>query len=183
MNLAIIAPVRYSVTVPIPAERAFALFTDGFNTWWIGHHIGEAEMAEAVIEPRVDGSWYERGVDGTECDWGKVLAFEPPDRVLLTWQLNCQFKYDPDLSRTTPTCRTQARWKCSLSRRTARPGSTWSIAISSGSAPAVTSLPRRFPERAAGRTFSTCTPRLRPRPSGGPAQRHWRAGYSFPIWW
>jgi len=98
MNLAIIAPVRYSVTVPIPAERAFALFTEGFNTWWIGHHIGEAEMAEAVIEPRVDGRWYERGVDGTECDWGKVLAFEPPGRILLTWQLNCQFRYDPDLS-------------------------------------------------------------------------------------
>ena len=98
MNLAIIAPVRYSVTVPIPAERAFALFTEDFNTWWIGHHIGEAEIAEAVIEPRVDGRWYERGVDGTECDWGKVLAFEPPGRILLTWQLNCQFTYDPDLS-------------------------------------------------------------------------------------
>lgn len=101
MNVAIIAPVRYSVTVPIPAERAFALFTEGFNTWWIGHHIGQAEMAEAVIEPRVDGRWYERGVDGTECDWGKVLAYEPPGRILLTWQLNCQFQYDPDLSRAS----------------------------------------------------------------------------------
>jgi uncharacterized protein YndB with AHSA1/START domain len=98
MNQTTIAPVRYSVTVPISAERAFALFTDGFNTWWIGHHIGEAELAEAVIEPRVDGRWYERGVDGTECDWGKVLAFEPPGRLLLTWQLNCEFQYVTDLS-------------------------------------------------------------------------------------
>ena len=98
MNQATIAPVRHSVTVPISAQRAFALFTEGFNTWWIGHHIGEADIAEAVIEPRVDGRWYERGVDGTECDWGKVLAFEPPGRILLTWQLNCQFQYDPDLS-------------------------------------------------------------------------------------
>jgi uncharacterized protein YndB with AHSA1/START domain len=98
MNQITIAPVRYSVTVPISAERAFTLFTEGFNTWWIGHRIGEAELAEAVIEPHVDGRWYERGVDGTECDWGKVLVYEPPGRLVLTWQLNCQFRYDPDLS-------------------------------------------------------------------------------------
>jgi uncharacterized protein YndB with AHSA1/START domain len=93
-----IAPVRYTVTVPISAQRAFTLFTEGFNTWWIGHHIGEAELAEAVIEPRVDGRWYERGVDGTECDWGKVLVYEPPGRLVMTWQLNSEFQYDPDLS-------------------------------------------------------------------------------------
>jgi uncharacterized protein YndB with AHSA1/START domain len=98
VNQTTIAPVRYSVTVPISAQRAFTLFTEGFNTWWIGHRIGEAEMAEAVIEPRVDGRWYERGVDGTECDWGKVLVFDPPERLVLTWQLNCQYKYDPDLA-------------------------------------------------------------------------------------
>ena len=98
MNQTTIAPVRYSVTVPISAERAFTLFTEGFNTWWIGHHIGKAELAEAVIEPRVDGRWYERDVDGTECDWGKVLVFDPPGRLVLTWQLDAEFKYDPDLS-------------------------------------------------------------------------------------
>lgn len=98
MNQTTIAPVRQSVTVPISAERAFTLFTEGFNTWWIGHHIGAAELAEAVIEPRVDGRWYERGVDGSECDWGKVLVFEPPGRLVLTWQLNSQFEYDPDPS-------------------------------------------------------------------------------------
>ena len=96
MSQTTIAPVRYSVTVPIPADQAFTLFTGGFNTWWIGHHIGEAELAEAVIEPRVDGRWYERGVDGTECDWGKVLVYDPPERLVLTWQLNCRFEYDPD---------------------------------------------------------------------------------------
>jgi uncharacterized protein YndB with AHSA1/START domain len=98
MSQATIAPVRYSVTVPISAQRAFTLFTEGFNTWWIGHHIGEAELAEAVIDPRVDGRWYERGVDGTECEWGKVLVYEPPSRLVMTWQLNSDFKYDPDLS-------------------------------------------------------------------------------------
>ena len=52
MNQAVIAPVRYTVTVPTSPERAFTLFTRGFNTWWIGHHIGEADLAGAVIEPR-----------------------------------------------------------------------------------------------------------------------------------
>ncbi len=93
-----IAPVRYSVTVPISAQRAFTLFTDEFSTWWIGHHIGEAELADVVIEPRVDGRWYERGVNGAECDWGKVLAYQPPGRLVMTWQLNTEFQFDPDLS-------------------------------------------------------------------------------------
>jgi uncharacterized protein YndB with AHSA1/START domain len=97
MNQTTITPVRQSVTVPISAQRAFTLFTEGFNSWWIGHHIGAAELAEAVIEPRVDGRWYERGVDGSECDWGKVLVFDPPGRLVLTWQLNAKFEYDPDL--------------------------------------------------------------------------------------
>jgi uncharacterized protein YndB with AHSA1/START domain len=98
MNQATIAPVRYTVTVPISPERAFTLFTQGFNTWWIGHHIGQADLAEAVIEPRVDGRWYERGVDGSECDWGKVIVYEPPGRLVLTWQVNAEWKFDPDLS-------------------------------------------------------------------------------------
>jgi uncharacterized protein YndB with AHSA1/START domain len=101
MNQSAIAPVRYTVTVPISPERAFTLFTRGFNTWWIGHHIGKAELAEAVIEPRVDGRWYERGVDGSECDWGKVIVFEPPERLVLTWQVNAEWKFDPDLSRAS----------------------------------------------------------------------------------
>jgi uncharacterized protein YndB with AHSA1/START domain len=98
MSQATITPVRYSVAVPISAERAFTLFTEGFNSWWIGHHIGQAALAEAILEPHVDGRWYERDVDGTECDWGKVLVFDPPGRLVVTWQLNCRFEYDPDLS-------------------------------------------------------------------------------------
>jgi uncharacterized protein YndB with AHSA1/START domain len=101
MSETTIAPVRYSVTVPISAQRAFTLFTEGFNTWWIGHHIGEADLAEAVIEPRVDGRWFERDVDGSECDWGKVLVFDPPVRLVLSWQLNADFQYDPDMSRAS----------------------------------------------------------------------------------
>ena len=101
MNKLAIAPVRYTVTVPNSPGRAFTLFTQGFNAWWVGQHIGEAELAEAVIEPHVDGRWYERGVDGSECDWGKVLVFEPPGRLVLTWQINAEWKFDPDLSRAS----------------------------------------------------------------------------------
>jgi uncharacterized protein YndB with AHSA1/START domain len=98
MNQATIAPVRQTVTVPIPAQRAFDLFTEGFTSWWIGHHIGRAELDQVVIEPRVGGRWYERGTDGTECDWGKVLVFDPPGRLVMTWQLNAKFEYDADIS-------------------------------------------------------------------------------------
>ncbi len=73
-----IAPVRYSVTVPISAQRAFTLFTEEFSTWWIGHQIGEADLADVVIEPRVDGRWYERGVNGAECDWARSSPTSRP---------------------------------------------------------------------------------------------------------
>ena len=53
-------------------------------------------MAEAILEPGEGGRWYERGVDGSECDWGRVLAWEPPLRLLVTWQINGSWLYDPD---------------------------------------------------------------------------------------
>ncbi|HEX7948543.1 MAG TPA: SRPBCC family protein [Phenylobacterium sp.] len=92
------APVRKTVTVRVSAEKAFRVFTDGFDRWWPRtHHIGKAEIARAVIEPRTGGRWYEIGVDGSECDWGEVLAWEPPARLLLAWRLNAKWEYDPDL--------------------------------------------------------------------------------------
>jgi len=96
MNQTTITPVRYELTVPISADQAFKLFTEGFNSWWIGHHIGKADLQEAVLEPRAGGRWYERGVDGTECDWGRVLVFDPPGRLVITWQINAQWEYDAD---------------------------------------------------------------------------------------
>jgi uncharacterized protein YndB with AHSA1/START domain len=94
-------PLRYAVTVPLPADQAFALFTEGYNSWWPGHHIGTAEMAEAVLEPQAGGRYYERGVDGSECEWGKVLACDPPRRIVVAWQVTDDgdtWAYDPDLS-------------------------------------------------------------------------------------
>jgi uncharacterized protein YndB with AHSA1/START domain len=90
--------VRKSVTVEVPRERAFTVFTEGFDSWWMrSHHIGEAELEAAVIEPWEGGRWYERGVDGSECDWGHVIAWDPPGRVVLAWQLDAEWKYDPSL--------------------------------------------------------------------------------------
>jgi len=88
--------VRKSVTVNAPIARAFDVFTTRFDTWWPrSHHIGAAEMAEAILDARVGGRWYERGVDGSECEWGEVLAFDPPTHVALSWRIDGTFKSDP----------------------------------------------------------------------------------------
>jgi uncharacterized protein YndB with AHSA1/START domain len=89
--------VTKTILVEAPIEHAFAVFTDGFDRWWPrSHHIGEAELAEAVIEPREGGRWYEKGTDGSECDWGRVLLWDPPHRLVLAWQLTADYAYDPD---------------------------------------------------------------------------------------
>jgi uncharacterized protein YndB with AHSA1/START domain len=92
------APVRRSIQVEVPRERAFEVFTAGIGRWWPKtHHIGAADLDALVIEPREGGRWFERGVDGTECEVGKVLVWDPPARLVLAWQLTPEFKYDPDL--------------------------------------------------------------------------------------
>jgi len=92
------APVRKSVRVGAPPERAFKVFTDGIARWWPKtHHIGAADLDALVIEPKAGGRWYERGVDGSECDVGKVLVWEPPARLVLAWQLTADWKFDPSL--------------------------------------------------------------------------------------
>ena len=90
--------VRQSVVVRAPPERTFDVFTARMSAWWpmATHKIGTAPMVTAVVEPRTGGRWFERGEDGSECDWGRVLAWEPPQRVVLDWQLNADFGFDPD---------------------------------------------------------------------------------------
>jgi uncharacterized protein YndB with AHSA1/START domain len=89
--------VRQTITVAASQQRAFEVFTAQLGTWWPKEfHIGKAEMADFVVEPKVGGRWFEVGVDGTECDTGRVTAFEPPDRLTLAWHLNGGFQYDPD---------------------------------------------------------------------------------------
>ncbi len=102
MSTQTIPTVWRTITVDAPVERAFRVFTESFNSWWPPeHHIGEAELAEAVLEPREGGRWYERGIDGSECEWGRVLAWEPPHRLVVTWQINGEWQYDPDPRRAS----------------------------------------------------------------------------------
>jgi uncharacterized protein YndB with AHSA1/START domain len=85
------------VTVNVPVEQAFRVFTSSFGSWWPReYHYGQAEMAEAILESGEGGRWFERGTDGSERDWGRVLVWEPPQRLVVTWQTNGQGQYDPD---------------------------------------------------------------------------------------
>jgi uncharacterized protein YndB with AHSA1/START domain len=94
--------VRTSIVVAAPIERAFSVFTDGIGSWWNPeHHILEAELAEMVFEPREGGHVYDRGVDGSECRWARVLAYERPSRVVISWDINTQWQLETDLEKTS----------------------------------------------------------------------------------
>ena len=88
--------VRKNIVIDAPLEHVFAVFVEKQDSWWPrAHHIGAREEFTAVMEPRLGGRWYERGDDGSECNWGRVLAWEPPHRVLLSWEINAEWKADP----------------------------------------------------------------------------------------
>lgn len=91
--------VRKTITVAATPERAFRVFTEQMSSWWplASHHIGKADAKAAVVEPFVGGRWFERGVDGSECEWGKVLVWDPPKRVVLAWQISGDWQHDPTL--------------------------------------------------------------------------------------
>ena len=89
--------VTASIVVAAPIDRAFAVFTAEIGSWWSpDHHIIEAELAEMVFEPWVGGNVYDRGVDGSECRWARVLAYEPPDRVLISWDISSRWQIETD---------------------------------------------------------------------------------------
>jgi uncharacterized protein YndB with AHSA1/START domain len=92
-----IPPIEGKTTVNVPLEQAFEVFTGSFGTWWPHqYHIGQADVADVILESHEGGRWYERGVDGSECDWGRVLTWEPPQRIVFTWQINGSWQFDPD---------------------------------------------------------------------------------------
>jgi uncharacterized protein YndB with AHSA1/START domain len=93
--------VRREIVVPVSAERAFAVFTDGMTSWWPAeHHIGSAPIQEIVIEPHEGGRWYTRHTDGSESSTGHVVAWEPGERFVVTWQIGADWKYHVDLVTT-----------------------------------------------------------------------------------
>jgi len=96
------AAIRKSVTLNVPPERAFDVFAARMGSWWHKEHsiAKGTTQVDVVVEPRVGGRWYEKGADGSEHPWGKVIAYERPRRLVLAWQLNREFVYDPDLETT-----------------------------------------------------------------------------------
>jgi uncharacterized protein YndB with AHSA1/START domain len=92
-------PITKSVLVAASAERAFQVFTEEMSTWWPlrSHHIGKVDAERVVIEPFVGGRWFERGVDGSECDWGRVRAWDPPRCLMLSWEISSDWRHDPSI--------------------------------------------------------------------------------------
>jgi uncharacterized protein YndB with AHSA1/START domain len=94
--------VRKQIVVDAPIERAFAVFTEGFGAFKPPeHNLLGVEIAETVFEPRAGGHIYDRGVDGSECRWARVLAFEPPDRVVFSWDISPQWQIESDSDHTS----------------------------------------------------------------------------------
>jgi uncharacterized protein YndB with AHSA1/START domain len=97
MTVDSIEAIRKQITVEVPRERAFEVFTSQMAAWWNpDHRLGAEPFTELVLEPRPGGAWYESDAAGNQCRWGTVLAWDPPSRVLLNWQLDAEWSYDPD---------------------------------------------------------------------------------------
>jgi uncharacterized protein YndB with AHSA1/START domain len=94
--------VRVEATVEAPIAHAFEVFTTRCDSWWPrAYRLGQSERSDVVIEPRVGGRWYEHGADGSECDWGQVLAWEPPHHLALSWQIGVNWAPEPDPARAS----------------------------------------------------------------------------------
>jgi uncharacterized protein YndB with AHSA1/START domain len=95
-------PVRRTISVSASVERAFRVFTAEFDTWWPrSHHIGKSPMKKAIVEGKAGGRCYTEQEDGTESDWGRVLVWEPPHRIVLAWQVTPEWGYQPDLAQSS----------------------------------------------------------------------------------
>jgi len=92
-----VEPVRKHVVIEAPQAHVFNVFTRDIDKWWPReHHIGKSPLKQAILEPRDGGRWYAISEDGSECDTGKVLSWDPPNRVVLAWQITADWQYDPD---------------------------------------------------------------------------------------
>ena len=94
--------IKADVVVDAPVEHAFRVFTERFDRIKPReHNMLEVDIAESVFEPREGGRVYDRGVDGSECQWARVLAYEPPDRIVFTWDISPRWQIETDLSRAS----------------------------------------------------------------------------------
>lgn len=106
-NTAVEAVVRKSVRVQVPIGHAFSVFVEQMEKWWPAtHHIGKAPFEAIFVEPRVGGRWYEADAQGSQCQWGTVLAWDPPNRVCFSWHLGPghdrpDWTFDSDMSKAS----------------------------------------------------------------------------------
>ncbi|MEO7603166.1 MAG: SRPBCC family protein [Sphingomicrobium sp.] len=93
------AAIVKTIEVKAPAAKAFDVFAKRMGEWWHKEHsiAKGTTQKDVIIEPRVGGRWYELGADGSEHPWGHVIDYDPPRRLLLAWQLNREFVFDPEL--------------------------------------------------------------------------------------
>jgi len=95
------APIRRSIRVNAPQEKAFNAFAGRMGKWWLkSHSLLKSPQVDVVIEPLEGGHWFEVGEDGSEQMWGRVLEWNAPDRIVLAWQLTSDWAYDPDFETT-----------------------------------------------------------------------------------
>jgi uncharacterized protein YndB with AHSA1/START domain len=93
--------VRHRIVVNAPIREAFRVFTERFGDFKPReHNLLQAAIAETVFEPRVGGNIFDRAADGTECRWARILVFEPPERVVFSWDISprWQIESNPDLT-------------------------------------------------------------------------------------
>jgi uncharacterized protein YndB with AHSA1/START domain len=94
--------VRSSIVVEAPLARAFSVFTEGIGSWFPAeYNLLDTEIVERVFEPRVGGHVYDRGADGSECHWARVLAYEPPARVVISWDISPQWQIETDVTKAS----------------------------------------------------------------------------------
>jgi uncharacterized protein YndB with AHSA1/START domain len=94
--------IRHEIVVEAPIERAFSVFTKGFGSFKPPeHNMLGVDIAETVFDLREGGSVYDRGVDGSECRWARVLAYEPPNRVVISWDISPQWQIETDPEKTS----------------------------------------------------------------------------------
>ena len=102
MTQAAATSIRHSITVEAPIERAFEVFTRDFGAFKPPeHNLLRVPIAETIFEPFAGGHLYDRGTDGSECRWARVLAYEPPHRVLLGWDISPHWQLETDPQKTS----------------------------------------------------------------------------------
>jgi uncharacterized protein YndB with AHSA1/START domain len=132
MSQATDTSVRQTIVVDAPIDRAFSVFTEGIGGWFPSeYNLLSVDIAERVFEPRVGGRIYDRGTDGTECHWARVLAYEPPNRVVFSWDISPHWQIESDPDKTSEvevrfTAETADRTRVELEHRNLdRHGDGW----------------------------------------------------------